>query len=172
LPALAEIRNPSFKETEMNKLMMHPANEYLVQHELDLQDSNDLKCPGIVEREIPSEVVKAIRNTLDLNMEMFSLLLGINLTAMLRYESISVPPYPQGNISRKLCLLSAWLADPKSSADIRNLLATENGLATLSGLLQSESVSSFLQFAKLHDKSLKDRCLEKALHMATKVGQA
>ena len=156
----------------MPKLMMNPAEEYLVQHELDIQDSNDLKCPGIVEREIPSEVVKAIRTTLNLNLEMFSLLLGINLTAMLRYESISVPPYPQGNISRKLCLLSAWLADPKSAADIHNLLCTQNGLATLSGLLQSESVTSFLQFAKLHEKSLDDRHLLESMSVVGKVGQA
>jgi DNA-binding transcriptional regulator YiaG len=138
----------------MSKTMIHPAEDYLVQHELDIKDSIDLRCNGIVEKEIPPEIVRAIRNSLNLNLEMFALLLGINLTAMLRYESISVPPYPQGNVSRKLCLLSGWMADPKSAADIHTLLSNESGLATLSGLLQSESVNSFLRLAKLHEQSI------------------
>lgn len=135
----------------MPRTMLHHADDYLTQHELDIQDSNDLNCPGIVEKEISPEVVKALRTSLDLNLEMFALLLGINLTAMLRYESLSVPPYPQGNVSRKICILAGWMADPKSSADIRELLFQETGLATLSGLLQSESVAAFLQFAKAHE---------------------
>jgi hypothetical protein len=91
---------------------------------------------------------------------MFALLLGINLTAMLRYESISVPPYPQGNVSRKILLLSAWMADPKSAADIGELLSQDGGLATMSGLLQSESVSSFLKLAREHARSLTDASVE------------
>ena len=163
----------------MPRFKMHHADHYLIQHELDLQDSNDLKYPGIVEREIAPEIVKDIRNTLNLNLEMFALLLGINLTAMLRYESISVPPYPQGNISRKICLLSAWLADSKSAADIHELLRQDEGLATLSGLLQSESVSSFLAMAKEHVHKEEKVILEETidedyslLSMAKALGQA
>jgi hypothetical protein len=140
-------------EIEMPRPLLHHADDYLIQHQLDIQDSADLKCPGIVEKEIHPEVVKALRNCLNLSLEMFALLLGVNLTAMLRYESLSVPPYPQGNISRKICLLSAWLADSKSAADIRELLSHEGGLATLSGLLQSESVTSYLELLKVHAKA-------------------
>jgi hypothetical protein len=151
--------------------MMHPAEEYLIQHELDLQDSNDLKVPGIMEREISPEFVKEIRHSLKLSLEMFALLLGINFMTMLRYESISVPPYPQGNISRKLCLLSGWLADPKSHSDIKTLLEKENGMATLSGLLQSESVSCFIQLTNALEDSLNTQFATGAMFQA-KPGQA
>ncbi|MDR2456726.1 MAG: hypothetical protein LBE49_09065 [Deltaproteobacteria bacterium] len=155
----------------MPKIAMHHADHYLIQHELDLQDSNDLRWPGIVERDIPPEVVKGLRNCLNLNLEMFALLLGINLTAMLRYESISVPPYPQGNVSRKLSLLSAWMSDPNSAADIHEMMAQEGGLSTLSGLLQAESVSSYLELAKLHEK-LGLESEEGSLSFAKACGQA
>ena len=150
----------------MPKIMMHHADHYIIQHELDLQASNALKSPGIVEREIPPELVKGLRNSLELNIEMFALLLGINLTAMLRYESISVPPYPQGNGYRKLCLLSSWMDDPKSATDIKGLLGQEGGLSTLSGLLQSESVNSYLQLAKEHEMQQADEAVEMTATLA------
>ncbi|MDR2456388.1 MAG: hypothetical protein LBE49_07340 [Deltaproteobacteria bacterium] len=155
----------------MPKIAMHHADHYLIQHELDLQDSNDLKWPGIVERDISPEAVKSLRNCLNLNLEMFALLLGINLTAMLRYESLSVPPFPQGNVSRKLSLLSAWLSDAASAAYIHEMMGQEGGLSTLSGILQSESVSSYLELAKIHERfGVEDE--ESGLPLAKACGQA
>jgi transcriptional regulator with XRE-family HTH domain len=133
----------------MNEFLHQDAEDYLAFHELDLQNSADLSGPKIIEATIPTEAVKKTRKTLGLTLELFAVLLGINLAAMIRYENISLPPYPQGHVSRKLGLLINWLADAKSSQDIKDLMSKDNGIATLSGLLQTESVSTYLSLSGL-----------------------
>jgi hypothetical protein len=128
----------------MNEFVLQNAEDYLAFHEMDIQNSTDLVGIEHMHSIIPTEAVKKTRKTLGLNLEMFSILLGLNLATMIRYENLSLPPYPQGHASRKIGILINWLADKKSSQDIMNLLRKPNGLATLSGLLQSESVSTFL----------------------------
>jgi hypothetical protein len=129
----------------MPKQLSQNAEDYLAFHELDLQNSSDLDGSKIVEAAIPNEAVRKTRRTLGLNLEMMAILLGVNLSAMIRYENISLPPYPQGVVARKMGLLINWLTDNKSKGDILSLLSKDNGLATLSGLLQTESVLTFMR---------------------------
>ncbi|MDR2301717.1 MAG: helix-turn-helix domain-containing protein [Deltaproteobacteria bacterium] len=129
------------------------AEDYLAFHELDLQNSSDLVGNKIVEASIPNEAVRRTRIALGLNLDMMAILLGVNLSSMIRYENISLPNYPQGPVARKMGLLINWLADPKSKGDILNLLGRDNGLATLSGLLQTESVMTFMHLSSLKELS-------------------
>ncbi|MDR2386850.1 MAG: hypothetical protein LBE80_04595 [Deltaproteobacteria bacterium] len=131
----------------MPKQLSQNAEDYLAFHELDLQNSSDLVGTKIVEASIPNEAVRRTRKTLGLNLDMMAILLGVNLSTMIRYENISLPPYPQGPVARKMGLLINWLADPRSKGDILNLLNKSNGLATLSGLLQTESVLTFMHLS-------------------------
>jgi hypothetical protein len=135
----------------MNDYVVKSAEDYLAFHELDLQNSFDLTGTKVIEATIPSDAVRKTRMTLGLSLEMMAVLLGVNLSTMVRYETISLPPYPQGNISRKLGLLINWLADPNSCQEILGLIAKDNGLATLSGLLQTESVVTFISLAALRE---------------------
>ncbi|MDR3135434.1 MAG: hypothetical protein LBU69_04985 [Deltaproteobacteria bacterium] len=129
------------------------ASDYLAFHELDLQNSKDLVVTKVLEATIPCEAIRKARNSLGLSHELMAILLGINLPAMIRYENLSLPPYPQGAVSRKMAMLINWLADPKSSKDIAALLERRNGLATLSGLLQAESVITYVSLAGIKNDS-------------------
>jgi transcriptional regulator with XRE-family HTH domain len=131
----------------MNNQVINSAEEYLAFHELDLQNSSDLTGTKIIEATIPNEAVRKTRLALGLSLELMAVLIGVNLAAMIRYENLSLPPYPQGNVSRKLGLLINWMADATSSQEIINLLTKKNGLATLSGLLQTESVVTYMNLA-------------------------
>jgi hypothetical protein len=140
----------------MNHNVVQNAEDYLAFHELDLQNSNDLCGTKVIETDISNEAVRTARMTLGLSLELMAILLGVNLAAMIRYENISLPPYPQGNVSRKMGHLICWLSDPKSRDEILALIAKDNGLATLSGLLQSESVVTFMSLASLNRDSETD----------------
>ena len=127
-----------------NNNVGYSAEEYMAFHNLDLQHSTDLSGANVVESVIPASAVKMARETLGLSKETMAVLLGVTLCAWIRYENISVAPYPQGTVSRKMGILINWLADEKAKSDILNLLKRPTGLATLSGLLQSESVTTYI----------------------------
>ncbi|MDR2366865.1 MAG: hypothetical protein LBF58_01945 [Deltaproteobacteria bacterium] len=135
----------------MPNIVTPSAEEYLAFHELDLQNSSDLTGTKVTEAVIPVEAVRNCRLALGLNMEMMAVLLGVNLSSMVRYENISLPPYPQGAVSRKVGILINWLGDAKSRRDIVGLLSKPNGIATLSGLLQTESVITFLCLSSIKE---------------------
>jgi hypothetical protein len=145
------IKPPKRRKHKMNNQAINNAEDYLAFHELDLQNSSDLTGKKIIEAAIPNEAVRKTRLALGLSLDLMAVLLGVNLAAMIRYENLSLPPYPQGNVSRKLGLLINWMADATSSQEIINLLARKNGLATLSGLLQTESVVTYLNLSSYNE---------------------
>jgi hypothetical protein len=123
------------------------AEEYLSLHELDMKNSRDLAGEDVVESPIPVEMVRKTREALAMPIELFATLMGVKLPDMIRYENLGVPPFPQGAFSRKMAFLINWMADETSCAELRNLLKRANGLPTLSGLLQTESVAAFLSMS-------------------------
>jgi DNA-binding transcriptional regulator YiaG len=161
----------------MNDLRLQPATDNIMQHEIDLQNANDLNSAEVSECGIPPETVKLLRESLNLSTELFALLLGVSVSAMIRYENISIPPFPQGHIARKIGILVGWMIDPKSSRDIIGMLNKENGLSVLAGLLHSESVAMFLQLSNTRTtkevkENNKDMCLKGLTIFTTVVGRS
>ncbi|MDR3203949.1 MAG: hypothetical protein LBV23_04290 [Deltaproteobacteria bacterium] len=138
----------------MKTVFSNSSEAFYLQHEIDIKDSFDLFGPEITENKIDCEMIQFIKKTLDIGSETLALLLGINHNTMLRYELLSAPPFPQGNAARKLYVLIGWLNDPISANDIKTLMSKPNGLSTLSGLLQSESVSIYQRFSPLSNKEV------------------
>jgi DNA-binding transcriptional regulator YiaG len=137
------------EEFKMSQKVIKTAEDCLAFHEMDLQSSTDLTGSNVSETIIPGDAIKSARVNLGLSMEMMAILMGVNLPAMVRYENISLPPYPQGAVSRKMALLINWMADEKSYNDIIHLLQKRKGLATLSGLLQTESVLTYMNITAI-----------------------
>jgi transcriptional regulator with XRE-family HTH domain len=122
---------PTSEETE----------EFLVSHQIDIRNAYDLGKNEADEAFISTQMVEATRNSLGLDLESFAVLLGIDVPTLIRYEHVSMPPYPTTNTARKIGLLVNWLSDEKSGQSIVELMGKTTGLATLSGLLQAESVN-------------------------------
>jgi DNA-binding transcriptional regulator YiaG len=139
----------SLEDSTMHNLRLQSAADYIKQHELDLIDANDICSSNVQEYDIPTETVKMVRESLELSTELFAQLLGISVSTVFRYENVSLPPFPQGHIARKIGILVGWLNDPKSATDIRKMLSKQDGLSVLAGLLQSESVTMFLKLSNL-----------------------
>ncbi|MDR1546249.1 MAG: helix-turn-helix domain-containing protein [Deltaproteobacteria bacterium] len=120
----------------------------MLQHELDIFFADDLAGAHVVEMATPTAVIKAVREALGLTNTEFALLLGISPNALMRYETLSAPVFPQGNFSRKFHLLRRWTSEAESMATLRRLLQMHKGIATVSGILQAESVSMHMSLTK------------------------
>ncbi|MDR1051940.1 MAG: hypothetical protein LBP95_12915 [Deltaproteobacteria bacterium] len=127
----------------MSQASLKRAGDYLGRHETDNIDSRDVLGGKIADAHISVETVRKTREDLGLSAEMFAALMGVNVVDVNRYERVSMPPYPQGAVSRKMALLITWMGEAKTRREMLKMVRNANDFATLSGLLQTESVAIY-----------------------------